>query len=126
MIAREAVTRALRAIEVLAHDEAAEAPMLVVGLETLNEMLAGWQQWGTYVHAPLERASQMTTPDFLDRAVVNMLARDLTTTFGRPVPMVVAEAADAGDRAVWAHYQPDATMTHEMRRMPSQHRGRFY
>lgn len=99
------VNRALKRAGVLDAIETASADDAQYALDSLNEMMAGWQAKGVDVnHNTLTLVSTFPLDDMHQAGVIALLAAELADDYGQPVSQRLSEAATAGWRALEADY----------------------
>jgi hypothetical protein len=103
--AGDIVTRAAKRINVLAAEEALNASQMVDGLQTLNDLLAGFGPAGIqYVHATLAQTDTLNFPDEQIRNVMLMLCSELADDYGVSIGQSLALAIQAAKLELQAAY----------------------
>jgi len=116
--AEHIVSRALTRLSILRMGKSPSAEQLAAGLDSLNEMIAGWSADGVYLD-PL-----IPIPDKYTTGIIAMMAMRLASDYGAAavVPAGLAQEAQDGWRGLLAGYvfAPDATVDKTILNMPSQ------
>lgn len=101
---RQIITAALREIGVLASGETMAAADAADAIETLNRMLASWEQRGVLIGAKFPLALDDTVPIAAreEYVAVLKLAEMLAPSYGATVPPAVAQIAERGFRGMQA------------------------
>lgn len=100
MIASELVTRALRRIGVVAHNNPATADQLSTGIDTLNSMLLSYKAMSADLeHVELGLRDTVALPSQYDLFLIHCLAAELAPQYS-----VAAPDADRARRLIQAHY----------------------
>jgi hypothetical protein len=103
--AGDIVTRAAKRINVLAAEEALNASQMVDGLQTLNDLLAGFGPAGIqYVHTTLVQTDTLNFPDEQIRNVMLMLCSELADDYGVAIGQSLALAIQAAKLELQAAY----------------------
>lgn len=119
--AQTIVERAFRKIGVKAEDEGLTADQLAHGLDTLNQMMHGWELWGIDTNH-VDMASSTTFPlaAKFEQGTVHLLAAELSPDYQAPANF----DADQFLRLIQAQYLviAEVTMPSTLLNTPSQRR----
>lgn len=99
------MTRAFRRLAILEGEEALSAAEAVDGLDTLNEMMAGFGPRGIeYVHATLASGDVVNVPDEQTRNVMLLLCYELADEYGIQISQKLAQQIAQAESQLQAAY----------------------
>lgn len=105
--AADLVTRAFRRLGIKAEDEALSADQAAHGLDTLNDMLAGWRSQGVnFVHSRMRPDDPFGGSDEIVAPTVSLLAAELAPDYGVPISWDADRALRVLQAALMPTVQP--------------------
>jgi|DEB0MinimDraft_3_1074331.scaffolds.fasta_scaffold07606_2 hypothetical protein len=108
--ARDVISRSLRMLTAIQAGESASAEDMDIGVKALNDILF---RYPGVAHAAYTASSTVTFADTHLGNVAYMLAYELASEFGRPIPQVVAKeypGAQSRFAAQYQHVDDDTTL----------------